>query len=377
MADDVDEVENFQKNDNDDDDQAEREHFIRILNAFKFYRSHSMRRVYMAEKSFNGIPQQHQKYIPHFLDNLKTIQTCISHNYEIIRLIIKDAEYMFENKTHEADVKPEENLKQMPPTNFDMDKVKTTLKQFVRDWSTSGEEERKACYDPVIAEVKDLFKDRDPSTVAVLVPGAGLGRLAFELARCGYRCQGNEWSLFMLLASNFVLNKCTEVNCFTLYPWIHQWTNNKLSSDQTQPIKFPDINPSDLPPTSDFSMAAGDFLEVYQTPDVYDCVATVFFLDTAHNVISYIETIYNILKPGGYWVNLGPLLYHYADIENESSIELSAEEVLRVVEKVGFVIKKDAKEISSTYTQNPVSMLQYRYISVMFVCQKPHEPNSS
>lgn len=48
----------------------------------------------------------------------------------------------------------------MPPTNFDMDKVKTTLKQFVRDWSTSGEEERKACYDPVIAEVKDLFKDR-------------------------------------------------------------------------------------------------------------------------------------------------------------------------------------------------------------------------
>ena len=39
--------------------------------------------------------------------------------------------------------------------------------------------------------------------------------------------------------------------------------------------------------------------------DVYDCVATVFFLDTAHNVIAYIETIYDILKPGGYWVNLG------------------------------------------------------------------------
>jgi hypothetical protein len=68
-------------------------------------RSHSLRRVYMAEKSFNGIPQHHQKYIPHFLDNLKTIQTCISHNYEIIRLIIKDAEFMFENKTHEADDK--------------------------------------------------------------------------------------------------------------------------------------------------------------------------------------------------------------------------------------------------------------------------------
>lgn len=55
---------------------------------------------------------------------------------------------------------PEENLKQMPPTNFDMDKVKTTLKQFVRDWSASGEQERRECYDPVLSEVKEIFKDR-------------------------------------------------------------------------------------------------------------------------------------------------------------------------------------------------------------------------
>ena len=48
---------------------------------------------------------------------------------------------------------------------------------------------------------------RDVSTVNVLVPGAGLGRLAFEFAAAGFKCQGNEWSLFMLLASNFVLNK--------------------------------------------------------------------------------------------------------------------------------------------------------------------------
>lgn len=39
-----------------------------------------------------------------------------------------------------------------------------------------------------------------------------------------------------------------------------------MTADQTQPVQFPDVNPSDLPPTSDFSMAAGDFLEVYQTP---------------------------------------------------------------------------------------------------------------
>ena len=25
----------------------------------------------------------------------------------------------------------------------------------------------------------------------------------------------------------------------------------------------------------------------------------------------YVELIYKILKPGGYWINLGPLLYHW------------------------------------------------------------------
>lgn len=43
--------------------------------------------------------------------------------------------------------------------------------------------------------------------IKVLVPGAGLGRLAYELAYRGYSCQGNEFSVFMLFASNFVLNR--------------------------------------------------------------------------------------------------------------------------------------------------------------------------
>ncbi len=31
------------------------------------------------------------------------------------------------------------------------------------------------------------------SKVSVLIPGAGLGRLAWEIARLGYICQGNDW----------------------------------------------------------------------------------------------------------------------------------------------------------------------------------------
>lgn len=101
-----------------------------------------------------------------------------------------------------------------------------------------------------------------PQDVRVLVPGAGLGRLAFEVARRGYTCQGNEFSLFMLFASNFVLNKCRGTNLYQVFPWVHQFVNNLRPEHQTQSVSFPDINPADLPPNAQFSMAAGDFLEV-------------------------------------------------------------------------------------------------------------------
>lgn len=46
----------------------------------------------------------------------------------------------------------------------------------------------------------------------------------------------------------------------------------------------------------------------YFLTDAWDCIATCFFIDTAHNVIDYVETIWNILKPGGVWINLGESL---------------------------------------------------------------------
>lgn len=52
--------------------------------------------------------------------------------------------------------------------------------------------------------------------------------------------------------------------------------------------------------------------------------------------MDYIEKIWNILKPNGYWINFGPLLYHYSDILTEESIELSYEQIKRVIDKVGF-----------------------------------------
>ena len=43
-------------------------------------------------------------------------------------------------------------------------------------------------------------------------------------------------------------------------------------------------------------------------PDSWDAVLTCFFIDTARNIVEYLETIYRILKRGGVWINCGALL---------------------------------------------------------------------
>jgi len=67
----------------------------------------------------------------------------------------------------------------------------------------------------------------------------------------------------MLLASNFILNKTQRINQFKIYPYIHSFSNIVKSSDVLTEATIPDVNPSEIPRGTDFSMVAGDFIEVY------------------------------------------------------------------------------------------------------------------
>ena len=71
-------------------------------------------------------------------------------------------------------------------------------------------------------------------------------------------------------------------------------------------------------------------------------MASVFFLDTAQNVVSYLEALHATLVPGGHLVNLGPLMYHWADDPGETSVELALDELLAVAGAVGFDVARHA-----------------------------------
>ena len=256
----------------------------------------------------------------------------------------------------------------------DQDKVRSTLKQFVRDWSEEGAVERNECYNPILAALESHFPvETHRQEIKVLVPGAGLGRLMLEIARRGFATQGNEFSFHMLLASDFVLNSTTAENEFTIYPYIHSFSNHLSDDIMLRQASFPDILPRNaIPKQVDFSMVAGEFLEVYMQSDqeaAWDVVVTCFFIDTAHNVADYIQCIHRILKPGGLWINLGPLLYHYEDMQEEASLELSLEHVLLLVNHYGFVIT-DQKTIQCSYANDAQSMLQHVYQCAFFQANK-------
>ncbi|KAF9434261.1 serine/threonine protein kinase, CMGC group [Entomortierella beljakovae] len=308
--------------------------------------------------------------LPTYLERMEKVDEAIEANYEIIKIICEDQQIFVNDDRPLAKLEINEKAKNSPTLRVrqqDIEKVHGTIKQFVRDWSAGGKSERDAIYEPILKELEDRFAKvpiERRGNIHVLVPGSGLGRLAFDIAHRGFSAQGNEFSYYMLLASNFILNKTTRVNQYKIYPYVHSFSNIVRSDDVLTEALIPDVNPRKIPAGTDFSMVAGDFLEVYGLEEEnfgkWDAVVTCFFIDTAKNIVSYLETIYKILKTGGVWINAGPLLWHFENTANEISIELSLEEVIELAKNIGFKFEVQGTR-HSTYMANPHGMLKYVY----------------
>jgi carnosine N-methyltransferase len=152
--------------------------------------------------------------------------------------------------------------------------------------------------------------------------------------------------------------RSTSAHQFQIFPNLHSFSNH-LTTEQNllRSYTLPDILPSSLlPADSQFSFVAGDFEEVYggkqengawgpipeDQAGQWGAVVTCFFLDTARNVINYLKIIKGLLREDGIWVNVGPLLWHWENVQDrergEGSIELSLDEVKELAREMGFII---------------------------------------
>ncbi|KAI5208843.1 N2227-domain-containing protein [Aureobasidium subglaciale] len=395
-------------------DPEERRVLFAALDSFRDTRQYRQAAHYnithLRRQSFYSLPSAHMELLASESFNLpKTldaVDAAIDANADIADTVLALGLDMY-------GLDPESTEWRGAATSQDMDKVRSTIRQLYRDWSAEGAREREACYRPILAGLNRAFEHVSPSkrsNVSVLVPGAGLGRLAFEICNAGYAMEGNEISYHQLLVSNWILNYTSGPKSRSIFPWALGFSNHTHRSHQLQEIQIPDVWPaeeldkscktlsSELHAYQRMSMSSGDFCVLYKEERyraAFDAVTTCFFVDTAPNLIAYIETVKHCLKPGGVWINLGPLLWHFEGgspekqkissssetgrenqdrnqgIGESGSFELADEEVVKLVEYFGFeVIEHNPVHGEAGYIQDPRSMLQNTYKPSFWMARK-------
>ncbi|KAH0613118.1 uncharacterized protein H6S33_009498 [Morchella sextelata] len=216
----------------------------------------------------------------------------------------------------------------------DHSSVIQSLKHFIRDWSAAGSHERDTTFPQILTTLESLYPDHvGRGQKKVLVPGAGLGRLSYEIAAMGFQTVANEYSFYQNLAQLWILSlpNTTQRESFKLYPFINWWSHQRTTTSLLRGVSFPDTELSALA-LEKLCLIDGDFTTAfYAEASSYDVVVTLFFIDTARNIVDYLDKIHAALKPGGVWINLGPLLYG-----TSPWLEPSLDEVLAIAENIGF-----------------------------------------
>ena len=319
-------------------------------------------------------------------------------------------------------------------TEDQVSKIDSVLKSVYRDWSMEGREERSVVYDKLLGALENYMPiqnndrgDRGPPRVAV--PGSGVARLAFEIYSKGYSSQGSDFSLPMLLASDFILNGCggegSSLKQFAISPFLSETMNVKSVHDRLRTVVVPDIDVSAVEPINDFkqspdfTMLAGEFTSLYShylpgnrcvgkrqmdSDEKFDAVVCSFFIDTAPSLPHYLITIWHMLENGGLFVNMGPLMWHWSrhgcvipeDVDSKSttngqgdfmsekhkqrtmhldqrylqSVDFTWEEVRDLIVNCGFELLEEELDIRTRYTSDMSSMKKVDYDCVFFVARK-------
>ncbi|KAM5470764.1 putative carnosine N-methyltransferase [Microsporum audouinii] len=450
-------------------DPEERRVLFASLDSFRQYRRSAHRNVtHRRRQSFYALPSLHWQTLaaPPFklLETFDKVDAAIDSNAEVAEAILDSALEAFQlpkhPQTQEAEGRGDVNWHDRA-TSSDVSKANSTIRQLYRDWSAGGAGERESCYGPVMRDLQAEFGEKPAPGTRVLIPGAGLGRLVFDTAMAGFDAEGNEISYHQLVTSSWVLNRTRRKEECAIYPFVLHFSNLRTREQQFKKVLVPDVHPGSAvrgyeeaeetaggtggrketkKMTGTMSMTAADFLLLYNEEsnrEAFHAVATVFFIDTAPNLIRYIQTVHHCLRPGGIWTNVGPLLWHFEDKPAPSSsrtqstsgkvvedaaasahapgdddlekeyqghshsyhghshghghshshgrghggqgegigdpgvVELSQDEVLTLIERIGFTIEKVEDDIGGCgYIQDPDSMLFNMYKPVHWIARK-------
>lgn len=384
-------------------DRKEQNHWQDVCQAFRQYAIFAMTQWANSQYRLHSLPETQRAHLPpalridtpDFEERSKLYKEAAIRNQFCLDCILRHSgEQHSQEAVSDGTYASDEHIS----------KVTSVLKSLARDWSIEGKAERDTTYPHILKLVEKYIPktSEDGTRCRVCVPGAGVGRLACEIRAQGYSVQGNEFSLFMLLASDFVLNGAvgSRENPLRISPYLLESRNTHSFEDMCRTVSIPDMDPFEMVqsshPGTDFSMAAGDFASIYsQDKMAWDGIVACFFLDTSPSIVEYLQVAYDMLKPGGVLIHFGPLLWHWSgpamrpndgapdeyrrrfshlDPNYLSSVDLSWEDVRSVVVSIGFEIVEEMSGVEALYTADPRSMMNTTYKCVGLVAKKPESP---
>lgn len=343
---------------------------------------------------FRTLPEKDRDLLPEFDQRISALAECIQHNTKLLSIMVQSASSirapanstLTPQKERNGHTQPDAKTESADPGEHKKSKVQlapngtaahedthTEQNQFLsrqvrrgfallaKDWSADGAQQRAIYYGPLIEAVQHAYDEAARASTSltrnkfrVLVPGAGAGRLPWELVHRGFMVEGCEASSSALLVGNYVLNNCTPDDAITIYPFVHEHSNVRSREQVVRAVNVPDVNPKDIPPDTDFSIRAGSFLEAYDGQDgTWDAVASCMAFDLGESVISHVRRVSQILKPGGTWAFVGPM--PCLDGGQNDMIHLSIGEFMTIVRKNGFkMVKQDM--VRCMHSSDPESM---------------------
>ena len=291
---------------------------IGILSPYSKYSNHSLTLLQSLEKTIG------------YTNKLNTVEGLMLKNAGLAENVLEHAFNFYGISRTELEDFVQETAN---GTNSQKGSTLYAMKHFVRDWSQEGLHEREATYPCIMAAIQTAFPQRSLKPVTVLVPGSGLGRLGHEIAALGgFQVTLNEFSYSMNMAYHY-LTTLEKSDAATIHPYVDWWSHRATTEHLTRGVSFPDdINAL---AQSSVSLVEGEFTTCMKHHEgTYDALVSHFFIDTATNILSYLETIHAMLKPGGVWINFGPLLYG-----SMPALQLSMDEVIAMAEGLGLELE--------------------------------------
>lgn len=345
----------------------DRHDLIASVYDLKMYISHAKqwnnrRRVLFRQMS---LLQQNLTQVIEYPKKLNTVDKFFEKNYEILSYIISQSTEKY--KIEDFEFKAVEDEAKLNKRN-NYYRVVESICHYARDWTVKPCQE----IDPLLKYIKKQCSDLNSSQTLAIVPGSGLGRVAHTLASemKFSSVHAVEYSWLMVLMNEFIYSKYPSSK-LNVYPYLHTYSNHMSLMDQIRPVE---IEHSVTIPQS-LNIHHGDFtkfditkhLKITESPQNLVLV-TCFFLDTAENLIEYLQAINRIsegFKGKVRWINVGPLKFGTA-----AKIEVSNEELKMLIENIGWKFTDEQKPKLLGYLTDTEGLWQGYYNVTMWTAEK-------